>query len=360
MKSINFYIAFIILFNSCSNSNQNDFFVKNMLNNENVNSYSYPNYLKSLLVKGELIDLPNELSGVRKIFFDDGDLYFAFRNKEYCLASFSKKDQKLEFRIVRGDGPNELLGVTNLKKHNDSFFVFDIVTRKILNIKDGEVIDEMKTPETFLNIFPTRIGFIGQSLQREFPLTVLDSNLEIQKNLGSFRKLDKVDIPYIIAQAFQGPMDYNYKKNTMVLGGRYTDKLNIFNLDKQGEQLEISGPLNYEPIFSITEQNETAIFTQNDQGRFSYIDVIAEDQYIIGLFSGKSREEAPGRANFGDKILIFDYAGKLLYNIELDRRLISIAFDNQNKIMYGLDILSEEDEKVYSYDFSFVEYKFES
>ena len=48
-------------------------------------------------------------------------------------------------------------------------------------------------------------------------------------------------------------------------------------------------------------------------------------------------------------IRIWNWNGELLYRFRMDYCLTSIAFDEENKILYGLD---SGDEKIYRYDIS--------
>ena len=72
-----------------------------------------------------------------------------------------------------------------------------------------------------------------------------------------------------------------------------------------------------------------------------YIDICADDNYIYALYVDKPFANGAGFDELGDIIHILDWTGKPLHEIQLDKKVSQIAFDQQRGfIVYRFDVTS--------------------
>ncbi len=106
---------------------------------------------------------------------------------------------------------------------------------------------------------------------------------------------------------------------------RFADRLEIYDADGRLTALG-DRPYDFGPQ-DLKEEDEMAV-------RFGYIDVATTATRIYALFSGRTRGE--GKANFGDRIHVFDWNGRLVDVWQLDARLISVAVTPDGSQLYGV------------------------
>lgn len=70
--------------------------------------------------------------------------------------------------------------------------------------------------------------------------------------------------------------------------------------------------------------------------RFGYLDSAPVREGTIALYSGRTREVFPGRANYGSTLHLFDRQGQLEKVYQLDSDVISIASTEDGKRVYGI------------------------
>lgn len=106
---------------------------------------------------------------------------------------------------------------------------------------------------------------------------------------------------------------------------RFADRLEIYHA--RGSLLAVGDrPFDFDPQ-DLTREDPGAV-------RFGYIDVATTDSRIYALFSGRTRAE--GQANYGGRIHVFDWDGRLLDVWELDTRLIALAVTPDDGHLYGV------------------------
>lgn len=76
-----------------------------------------------------------------------------------------------------------------------------------------------------------------------------------------------------------------------------------------------------------------AVHIENKKG---FIDVKANDDFIFGLYSGKSYKRFGYEAGLGDIVIVLDWNGNLIGRYKLKTMANKIAVDEENKYIYSL------------------------
>lgn len=82
--------------------------------------------------------------------------------------------------------------------------------------------------------------------------------------------------------------------------------------------------------------------------KFYYTNVAVDNQFIFAPYSGEPY--LGGYPKPADKIHVFDWNGKTICEIKMDKPIFGISYDTNNHILYGND----HENHVYSYDISFL------
>jgi len=307
------------------------------------------NGISYLKIEGEKLVLSQDILSAEKIKVLNNHIYILTDGSEHPISKFDLSGEFKGRLLTHGIGPGEVQHIVNFgistRQGKSAFYAADMMQKKLVYKKDKETID-VKFNKWITNFFPiSDTKILGVPLEAEKMFSIYNFSGETIHSFGDFPANDLTDAPFVLSQAFGGSYDYNVAKDIFVAALRYTDHLMIYsNLSQETDYLKVRGPLFYDPIFTVGNMNGRPMFVQGQDGRFSFIDVTLSKDNIICLFSGYSREELPGQANFGDKIFIFDYKGKILKAFEISEKLLSISYDESNKVLYGLDVSAEEEE----------------
>jgi hypothetical protein len=118
---------------------------------------------------------------------------------------------------------------------------------------------------------------------------------------------------------------------------RHADRLDIYRPD--GTRVASADrPLGFEPVYQVARAAGRPTMATGDELRFGYIDVATTDRYVYALYSGLRRADAPGRANYGRVVRVFDWNAKLVRTMELDQLVFSIAADPSDRRLYAAAI----------------------
>ena len=333
------------VFCSCKKNKENDiYFESNSSSGEIIKEGV--TYSK---LEGEKLVLSQDILSAEKIKVFDNHLYVLTNAFDKPISKFNLKGEAKEIVLTSGNGPGEVQRIVNFGFSNQNgkptFYAADMMQKKLVYKNDKKNTD-IKFNKWLTNFFPISDSqILGVTLEADKMFSVYNFSGEPIRSFGDFPPNTLTDSPFVLSQAYGGSYDYNEARDIFVAALQYTDRLMIYsNLSKEEKYLEVRGPLYYDPIFTVGNMNGRPMFAQGQDGRFSFIDVTLSKDHIICLFSGYSREELPGKANFGDKIFIFDYNGKILKGFEISEKLLSIAYDESNNVLYGLDVSAEEEE----------------
>ena len=138
------------------------------------------------------------------------------------------------------------------------------------------------------------------------------------------------------AQALQPSLAVHPGGSLIAIGARYAGRIDIFRV-REDSSILAATPLPFEPDIRATRnQAGFPIFVQNGSTRFGYISITATPTRIFAVFSGRTRSDHPGAANYGDQIHVFSWDGTLRQILSVDRDLFAIAVDGGGSRLYAL------------------------
>ncbi|HEU4452038.1 MAG TPA: BF3164 family lipoprotein [Longimicrobium sp.] len=143
-------------------------------------------------------------------------------------------------------------------------------------------------------------------------------------------------VPLRVAQhAYQSIARTNPSRTMFVLATRHADQLEIYRSD--GALVTIARGRNpFTPTYTVRMSRGQPELATNDELRFGYVGLATTENRIYALYSGKSRAEAPGRANYGSVIRVSDWNGTFRESWSLRQSTLGIAVDSAGRTLYAV------------------------
>jgi hypothetical protein len=129
----------------------------------------------------------------------------------------------------------------------------------------------------------------------------------------------------------------NATHDRLALFGHYSDRFEIY--DTTG-RLRIVGdqPLGYKPEYFVGIRAGAPSVGMVANSRIAYVSATADSNHIFALLSGRSVGSLGGRAFLGDKIVEFDWSGRVQRVLQLTGDMISIAVSPDGSNLFCIQL----------------------
>ena len=311
---------------------------------------TYESFPNSKSLKGTVVNFNESFFLPQFISYIDNRLVILDNWKNKAIHIFDLNTQKrLGSGGIIGSSSGEVLSawtITNID--NKSFWVYDLTQGKLVNFNIDSVIKST-------DYHPTKqIKFSTDSMHCYFPILLNDSlivspsyskngriaylnkNGKLIKSIGAYPlDLFKGGANRINSQAYQSAITSNPSQNKIALAARYADQIDVFK--SSGEELfTIIGPDRFIPEYKLTTVFNNPVVQFSPKSRFGYLYMQSTDKYIYALYSGRSRKDFPGKANFGQSIHVFDWDGNPIKEYKLDQDIFAFAINEKENTLYAI------------------------
>lgn len=167
---------------------------------------------------------------------------------------------------------------------------------------------------------------------------------------SSFPVLDRDLPPAVVQQIFQPEIATKPDMSAIVVAARWDHRIDVLDADG-GTTREFRGPIAVDPVPDLLDKRGM-IVGNFDRSRAAYLSVATTDDHIFALFSARTATEWKDRQLFGRDVHVFDWEGRLVSVLRLDRdalvltvdpergRLLTVEFDPVPAILsYDLPVL---------------------
>tara|TARA_R110002074_G_scaffold84259_6_gene187098 strand:- start:46481 stop:47488 length:1008 start_codon:yes stop_codon:yes gene_type:complete len=264
-------------------------------------------------------------------------------NKIVHFYNFQKQELTESF-IGKGNGLYESFSPKSSSLKNEYFMIFDITMRKVIekNLLTGD-FKEVKVPNFFDKIKILNNEYlIGSGYKESIKKFQLlnRSNGELVEEFGDFTKFPENLNPEALKNYFQFSMEINPNESLVASAYRWHDCIEIFNIQTK-ESFSIKGPSQIDNFDALlVDQSGEFTFDRGPDILHCFISASVSKNYIYGLFSGKKDKEE--NAFFGKEIFIYDWNGKPIRKIMLDREVMTISISPDDKKLYAFDVDTSE------------------
>lgn len=143
-------------------------------------------------------------------------------------------------------------------------------------------------------------------------------------------------VPATVAQhAYTGTLVRHPHQPWLALATRHADRVELYGLDGTLRRVA-RGPVEFEPVYEAQVAGGAPTMASGEDLRFGYVDAAAAGDRLYALYSGHTRAERPGRANFGQQVHVFTWDGELQRVIPLDQPVLGIAVSDDERTMYAV------------------------
>lgn len=286
----------------------------------------------------------------------DGDLLIVveddFSINDQLIKFFSiEKREKTGYYGKSGSGPGEIQGglqVISTYGLDGTFSFLDFVRKRVSLINIDEVLagEYYKEPVNYKVLPPDFIhmqyGTIvndtlligGDSIQGG---KLLFANYKSnQYNLTEFIPETNFEISsFLKPNLYMSNMAVNKKREKVVVTNKYFDQIEIYNYEGDVKMIIVGD--HSDQVFNIDHRS-----WRSDKTIEYYDGVTTTNDYIMTIYYDKTFEELRDEQGyFRDEIKsiirIFDWSGKPVKKINLDRRVTNIAYDEANKRIIAID-----------------------
>lgn len=237
-----------------------------------------------------------------------------------------------------GEGPSEFMAPTTITRDRAGrVWVLDMTTQRMTRI-DLERLEETGAwADSMFQIHGALVtdlswtsgrGLIAGGVFPEARFGLLDGSGTLTGQAGRFPDMEG-DMPAVLRQqAFESRFAAHPDGRRFAVAARYAGRIDLID-DRAGSLGEVSAPLPFEPRFEVRRKGDFPVATFPPSSTTGYIDVAATRDFVLGLFSGRTEADFPGRDNYASDIHVFDWAGALIAVLRADRDLFAITVDEE-------------------------------
>jgi hypothetical protein len=245
---------------------------------------------------------------------------------------------KVGERIRSGQGPNEMFFPLFSKNNDTQISIFEHSKQKIFTFNSDEFIsdtDPIAVNETKLekgvnHVYILDNGTLLGSTSNETNSLVALFNPDgtIKKQFGEYPESDLRLNDFMKIGAYEHrSLAFNEKTNRILIFYFFTDLIDIYNFE--GDKIQsIQGPDNFLPLFntngnSIEGKTRVAFWGQP----------VFNNEYCYILYSGAFYKDFTEEIN---SIYVFNWEGKLIQILNLDKSIFTFCIDFKSKFIYGI------------------------
>lgn len=249
-----------------------------------------------------------------------------------------------------GQGPGEFVSVRSVEPVHGrpgEFWVYDITLKRMTHVdvrrlgRPGEnVHDRILTFRSDLlpmgPVWTDEATLLSHGIFVDGRLAQFDTAGRLVRTVGPLPPSRRRNEPVTVVQhAYTGTMAPAPSRGLLALATRHADRLEIYHADGRPVAV-VQGPDAFDPVYEMETRGGSAFMSTGDDLRFGYLDVAATDREVFALYSGRTRSDHPGRANYGDRVHVYDWSGRLLRVLLLDHSAIGIAVDARAEHLYAV------------------------
>lgn len=336
MKQNRFYLATILLFligYGCTK-------------NKSDNIKQFDKFQIEQKVETQQVHLPstNFMDYPAKVIQNDSILYLLDIGKstDYFVHCYSLPNyQYLQSIFKRGQGPNEYISINNIQALNDTLYAYgaanEIFSTSIKNDELNSPIKKIEISDEFGSLvrgFKTKSRFYFPVFNKTSDNRMLEFDSK-GSFVSSFGHLISKENDTKASATHQAYMPFIHgNENYLVTATQFGEIIEIYDLSNK-TQTNLVGKKAY-PKFQ--EVKNMAI----NAGIMGFEDIFTTTNYIYALFNGENVNERDINRQGGKYIYVFNFDGKPIMKLILNRYATSLFVDDNDNTMYLLDVNTDE------------------
>jgi hypothetical protein len=277
----------------------------------------------TVLAGGDLFGMPTRLEVA------GGELLVLDRYRSEPVVALDRRSGRLLRSFGReGDGPGEFRSPVSFVTDGSGVAVLDVGLNRVTRLASGpdgftlRATTQLALESAATDLVLTPGGdFLVSGFIADGRLARVDRDGGLVAYEGRPAGLDGLP-PERRMEALQGTLRATPARDRLVRTRRFASRLEIVDTET-ATSLVAWGPERFEPRNGDYET------------RFGYLDSAPLADGFLALYSGRTREAFPDRANYGAIIHEFGWDGRLLAEHRLDSDVIAIAWSEEDGLLYA-------------------------
>lgn len=302
---------------------------------------------KTIRLKGEPVAMEHFFYSPRDICIKDSILFIKDYGADTIFYAYNISHTPftlLKSWGTKGDGPNEYIYPSPLRRINNAISFYDKALLKLHTIgPDIEIRHEPIAYSGFNNVLKIRDNtYIGDGYFNDSRFKLLKE--DVCSSLSIQYPHDGIDCPLIQKSlAYQGDLVRQPNGDRFVYTSSYGGIVEIYQINQNDISLVDSKVYAY-PLYMPYKhsQNEVSANFQKENVKGS-LSTYATDRFIYMLYSGKAVSDPDH--SYSDIIYVFDWDGNELCQYIPDQDLSCICVDDNDLFLYGVCHSKEEENK---------------
>lgn len=283
-----------------------------------------------------------------------------FRGESLVDKIYYNKDSVVSI-AKQGEGPDEFLFLRITQKEPDgSILAIDIQSRKIHNLSlSGKILSTTKVDNSLFNLIRIDTFFVSSLFNHQYEnkanerYTLLNRQGQIIRSFGNFPD-DGIELPNSLKMfAYQGMMAGNRQTGRMAFATHNGAILEIYEIGKDSIRPVALRHEIYAKYRDINIPGASGTAHEKDD-IFGSLDMQTTNDFIFILYAGKHwtthTEGGLEEVSRARHILVYDWDGNPVCQLETDINLMNICISSDNKQLIGFSY--ENDYGLCSFDLS--------
>lgn len=323
-----------------------------------TDKYNYYNY-KKLKDSDNIVKLYSSVFNKNELFFPSAFLV----TNDYLILNDDKADKLLNIYDLKsnnllksfgtlGQGPSEFIGVRQIiqdQEDNDSFWIYDISTRKIKKYNIKNVLDDNFYPDKIINltsecgvpsnlIFTSDDRIFGVGIYFKCRIAIFNMNGAFIKSVGDIPvKLKKEEFAFQHSHGFDGNFIIKKKTKEIFISPIIGSIIEKYSID--GKLIRtLVGPDPFYPEYNIVPAGKSYSMAYNKNTRKGFIDIKYNETLdrIYVLYSGIYQfNKEKIQSSYGKYIYVLNNKDEIVEKIELDTPISRMNISNDGSKIYG-------------------------
>jgi len=277
------------------------------------------------------------ISPLRIEIFDNYAVVGDVRSSIFLHLFDLETGRKLQSFGKIGRGPGEFQNIQFLQFHPDSLKLYahdaSLSRTSVFRFKpdiqlfDYDTLLQIKNDGLTIEVSAMNDGrLVTNGMIGNKRVAIFNKNGEYLYDIGK--------LPGQLNESFNARMqahrtfsEFHFKTGNIILGNMNSDLIEIWSPENEKIK-EVRGPIGKDPVYRFQENGHS--FQRTDETITSYVGITSNDKYIVGLYSGRTKDQ--DYDNMGSYIHVLDADGNFINSYRLDYFTFDIDLGKDNKL----------------------------
>lgn len=253
--------------------------------------------------------------------------------------------QRVIHGINRGEAPNELVSPSSFIQKDNDIYIYDIAKRCIYRIdflEEDSIFNlaeykQLKVKERPFLINLVSKGLVASGIFNKAWIAFIDDSDKIVSTLSypSFKQIDNFTDIEKASLFLSTLIAIKPNEEKIVCATQKCGVLSFCDIEekkiKEYKQIKYYGP----KVGTPRKEGNTTIAFDRDN-KIGFCGVACDDNYVFVLYSGRTFNTYATLSHHCEHILIYDWSGKPIKHLILEKPLYTLSYDSKKKVLYGI------------------------